>query len=106
MSQSRAFAKFVSFFMKNPDTRKIEHEFAIDTAINGLTRNELIAAQKDLKHLLTGSYSNKDLTKIWSHYHPQFAYLGDTQRIFMQEVYDTVEGVLADPKRSFIPDRK
>ncbi len=24
--------------MKNPDTRKIEHEFAIDTAINSLTR--------------------------------------------------------------------
>lgn len=101
MRQSKSFGIFVSFFMKNPDTNKIDHNFAIDTAMNSVSRSDLIAAKYDLEKLLHGSYSDEHLTQIWLYYHPQFTYSGDTQREFMQEVYDTVLIALADKKRFY-----
>ncbi len=102
VTQSRGFIKFVGFLMKNPDTRRIDHHFAIDTAMNSLSRNQLVAAKNDIKELLSGSYSNEDITQIWLSCHPQFTYSGDVQRAFVQEAYDAILIALEDNTRIYV----
>ncbi len=102
MTRSKAFGKFVNFFMENPETGMIENEFAIDTAINSMSKNELILVKNDLAQLLESSCSDDELVKIWSSYTPQFVYMGKAQRLFIQEVYNAVEVALADTMRVFL----
>jgi hypothetical protein len=102
ITRSKAFGKFVNFFMENPETGMIENEFAIDTAINSMSKNELILVKNDLAQLLENSHSDNELVKIWSSYTPQFVYMGKAQRLFMQEVYNAVEAAITDNTRMFL----
>jgi hypothetical protein len=102
ITRSKAFGKFVNFFMENPETGMIENEFAIDTAINSMRKNELILVKNDSAQLLENSYSDDELVRIWSSYTPQFVYVGKAQRLFMHEVYNAVETAIKDNTRVFL----
>lgn len=101
MKRSNAFTTFISFFMKNPDTRKVENKYAIDLAINGVSKDDLMKVKVNLAELLAGSYSDDEIVQICYDCQPHFVYKGKAQRELLHEAYDAILIALADNKRSF-----
>ncbi len=94
MDHPYAFKKFISNFMILTETGIPDRQDSIQTAINSFNNKELQVANDHIKKLLSGSYSDQELVQIWYLCEAKFCYVGKAQRIFMQEIYDTVEGVL------------
>jgi hypothetical protein len=101
MKRSNAFVAFVGNFSYNHDTRKVENKYAIDLAINSISKNDLMKVKSDLSDLLTGSYSDDEIVQICYDCQPRFVYKGKAQRELLHEAYDAILIALANSKRSF-----
>ena len=102
MTPSPALARFISLFMKDPDTNKINDDTAVSIAVYNLSKNDLISVKYELEELLSDKYSDKELVEIWRSCHPQYSYGNYLQRIFVQKAYDAVTTKLADSKQTYI----
>lgn len=101
MRPSNAFAHFISLFIKDPETNKIDDGVAIEIAIFNSSKNDLISVKKELGELLSGSYPTTEIVKIWKSCCPRYMYGGDRQLTFMQNAYDAVVARLEDNNKSY-----